>query len=135
MRNSLASKLLPDDYWESWEKYSVKEAIKDYGSWICSKKLKGKLQGVGYPITDHVEGVLDYVEKGTEIGCVGEGRLPTRKKNCPSAQVHGAKLADMIQQWIKDRICWGPLKEEELPWKDVSVAPLKAVPKPNGSKL
>ena len=62
---------------------------------------------------------------------MGEGRLPTKKKNCPSAQVHGA---DMIQQWLKDKICWGPLKKEELPWEDVSVVPLKAVPKPNGSK-
>ena len=83
--------VLSDEYWDSWEKYSVEDAIKDYGSWVCSKKLKTRLQEIGYPITSHVEDVLAYVEKGTEIGCVGEGRLPTQKKNCPSAQVHGAK--------------------------------------------
>ena len=124
--------VLPDEYWESWVKYSVEDAMKDYGSWICSKTLRTRLQKIGYPITSHVTRVLEYVENGVEIGCVGEGRLPTQRKNCPSAQVHGAKLGDMIQQWCRDKICWGPLKKEELPWEDVSIAPLKAVPKPNG---
>ena len=124
--------VLSDEYWDSWIKYSVEDAMKDYGSWVCSKTLRERLQKIGYPITSHVTRVLDYVENGVEIGCTGEGRLPTRKKNCPSAQVHGAKLADMIQQWCRDKICWGPLKKEELPWDDVSIAPLKAVPKPNG---
>ena len=124
--------VLSDEYWDSWTKYSVEDAMKDYGSWVCSRTLRERLQKIGYPITSHVTRVLDYVENGVEIGCTGEGRLPTRKKNCPSAQVHGAKLADMIQQWCRDKICWGPLKKEELPWDDVSIAPLKAVPKPNG---
>ena len=124
-------KTLSDEYWSRWEKYEIEEAKKDYGSWIDSTALRKKLVEVGYPINSHVEWILKYIKEGADIGCQGEGRWPTSKPNCPSALEHGAALGDMIQTWIRDKICWGPLKWEELPW-DVSLAPLKAVPKPNG---
>ena len=41
-------------------------------------------------------------------------------------------MADMIQSWLRAKICIGPYDPENLPWPDCSISPLKAVPKPNG---
>ena len=42
------------------------------------------------------------------------------------------RVADALQGWIKDGLCYGPLEEHELPWDDVTVIPITVKLKPNG---
>ena len=42
------------------------------------------------------------------------------------------RVADALQGWIKDGLCYGPLDEAELPWQDFTVNPITVKLKPNG---
>ena len=142
---------MPSQYWDKWQSFSHAEALK-LKSWVNPVKLRKVMDRVGMVITKQRQRVLEYLKDGAEIGCQGEARLGTKHKNCRSVIEEGKKLADMIQvrvvisvlrigkphhhlllqSWIVQKICIGPMDSENLPWSEVSISPLKAVRKPNG---
>ena len=119
------------EYWQKWEKYSF-EDMKEDKSWVDGEALYKECIRAGYRDLPEARRVADYIKEGADIGCMGEGRLPTKSKNDRSAEEYGVRVGDMIQSWIHDKICLGPFTEEELPWKDFSVSQLKVKIKPNG---
>ena len=52
--------------------------------------------------------------------------------NAPSAIEFGDRVADSLQDWVKEGIAWGPLLPEEMPWPDYIVNPMQVKLKPNG---
>ena len=76
--------------------------------------------------------VLGRLQHGCDIGCRGTGRLPTRYPNSKSTEEYGERVADSLQGWIKDGLCYEPLEEEELPWDDYTINPITVKIKPNG---
>jgi hypothetical protein len=65
--------------------------------------------------------VCKRLEEGAKLGCSGRGRLPTRKGNNMSSHEFGERVSDSLQNWIKDGLVVGPVREEELPWSDYTV--------------
>ena len=76
--------------------------------------------------------VLQRLENGADIGCKGPSRLPTIENNSRSFFEYGVRVADSLQGWITDGLCFGPAREEELPWIDHTVNPMTVKLKPNG---
>ena len=76
--------------------------------------------------------MVKRLKKGADIGCKGAGRLPTSKPNSASAIEYGDRLADSLQDWIKSKLAFGPLLQEEMPWQDYTVNPLLVKLKPDG---
>jgi hypothetical protein len=124
--------ILGKEYWSNWTSYTFKDLGKDQ-SWVDGETLYKECERAGYRDLSKVRKVADYIKEGADIGCRGEGRLPTRTENDHSVATYGVRVADTIQQWIKDKICLGPFDEEDLPWDDYTVNPLKVRLKPNGS--
>ena len=58
---------------------------------------------------------------------LGYGRLPTSKANSDLASQYGVRVADSIQGWIGDGLCFGPL----LPWDVYTVNPVTVKLIPN----
>ena len=123
---------LGSGYWDKWEKKSY-ESLSPVRSWICPEKLASEAAKVGFRRDNtRLERVLGRLRNGANIGCTGAGRLPTRCPNAPGATEFGPRVADSLQGWIVDGLCFGPLTEEELPWKDFTVNPITMKLKPNG---
>ena len=76
---------------------------------------------------------LARLREGADIGCRGPARLQTKARNSPSAYEYGARVMDTIQGWVKDELCYGPLKPEEMPFKDYTVNPIVVKLKPTGA--
>ena len=123
---------LPKQYWESWTKKTYKDLI-PVKSWVCPKKLLEVATSVGLPTHDpRLLRVLEQLRKGANTGCTGGARKPTSHPNSKSAEEFGVRVADALQGWILDGLCFGPLDEHELPWTDYSVNPILVKLKPNG---
>ena len=60
-------------------------------------------------------------------------RLATRVRNAPSAYEFGDRVMDSIQGWVRDELCFGPLKPEEMPFGDYTVNPIVVKLKPTGA--
>ena len=59
-------------------------------------------------------------------------KTSNKNANSKSALVYGERVADSLQDWIKEGIAFGPLLPEEMPWTDYSVNPILVRLKPNG---
>ena len=125
------SKVMSSEYWENWIPYTLEEAMKEK-SWVDPVMLESEAKRVGMILDRDKKEMLKYLAEGARLGAEGESRLPTSQKNCSSVIEEGAKMADMIQSWLRAKICIGPYDPDDLPWPDCSISPLKAVPKPNG---
>ena len=121
-----------DEYWAHWEKKTYND-LEPFNSWVCPEKLERIANELGYTGgEDRLKRVLNCLRKGADIGCRGSGRLPTRHPNSKSTAEYGNRVADALQGWIVDGLCYGPLDEDELPWGDYSVNPITVKLKPNG---
>ena len=125
------SGIFPNSYWNLWETRRP-GACSDPRSWIDSKKFSDLCTSSGMKDSSHLENLTRGIEEGFRIGCTGEGRLSTVGRNSDTASEYGNRVADSLLTWIKEGICFGPLKKEELPWKDVSISPITVRIKPNG---
>ena len=124
--------VLPSSYWAKWTKRSYRSLL-PVVSWVCPNKLLSLACTLGYSDRECRLGrVVRRLQEGTDIGCRGTGRLPTSQPNSPSAAEYGARLADSLQGWIMDGICFGPMLPEEMPWLDYTVSPILVALKPNG---
>ena len=122
---------LSEDYWSCWTKRSF-ESITPGKSWVCPDKLEVLANTLGLRNRGRLDRVLDRLRNGATLGCKGAARLPTKMPNGPSVAECGVRLADSLQDWIKDGIAWGPLLPEEMPWRDYTVNPMQVRLKPNG---
>ena len=106
---------LPNSYWSKWTKRTY-NSLTPTKSWICPDKLMRLAQRSGYiGREDRLKRVVKRLRHGANIGCKGAARLPTREPNSCSATEHGAKVADALQDWITDGLCFGPLLPVEMP--------------------
>ena len=121
---------LPDSYWAHWTKRSF-ETVAPATSWVDPRKLRNLARRIGYK-SNRLTRVLKQLSEGAKIGCKGDARLPTKMPNSKSALVYGERVADSLQDWIKEGIAFGPLLPEEMPWTDYSVNPILVRLKPNG---
>ena len=119
------SEVFPEEYWTHW----VKKSFLDYDqvrSWVDPDKLLDLARRAGYWNLEEAAKVCNILRTGAKLGCTGRGRLPTAQRNGKDVAVFGERVADALQSWTMESppIAFGPLREEELPWKDFTVNPL-----------
>ena len=82
------------------------------------------------------EGILirtmERLTNGADIGCKGTGRLPTFRPNAASTGEFGIHVADSLQGWISEGLCFGPMHPADMPWQEYTVNPITVKLKPNG---
>ena len=124
---------LPESYWRNW-------LCRDYGSltpaisWILPEALEGEARRLGYKDKEsRLKRTLKRLREGADIGCRGSARLPTTARNSPTAYQYGARVMDTIQGWVVDGLCFGPLKPNEMPFKNFTVNPIVVKIKPTGA--
>ena len=123
---------LPEGYWENWEKKSYND-LQPIKSWISPDKLMEVATNLGYIGEEPgLQLAVERLIKGADIGCKGDGRLPTSQKNSTSATKYGVRVADSLQTWIREGLCFGPLTVDEMPWKEFTTSPITVKLKPNG---
>ena len=109
---------LPTSYWSCWEKKTYEE-LGNNKSWISPEKLFFEAKAVGFTGREgRIKRAMERLTLGADIGCRGDGRLPTEQPNSASANVFGVRVADSLQSWIKEGLCFGPLDRHEMPWKE-----------------
>ena len=121
---------LPAKYWSQWTKRTVQNLIQSK-SWVLEKELEELAAEVNFPDQDRLSRVLDRIRHGAKLRCEGPARLPTKMPNNPSVYTYGVRVADILQDMIKDGLVWGPLQPEEMPWRDYTVNPVQTKIKPN----
>ena len=121
----------PVSYWSKWPKRTFEQMLPTK-SWVSSDRLKELALDYKYSDWDRLERVCTRLDKGADIGCVGRARLPTFCSNARSAYEYGDRVADGIAEMIENGLMVGPLDEEEIPWKDISVSAIMVKLKPNG---
>ena len=95
---------LSDEYWSHWTKRSY-HSIAPAKSWICPNKLEKLVKKLGYR-SNRLNRVLERLKNGADIGCKGPGRLSTRMPNSQSASEYEDRVADALQDWIKEGIAY-----------------------------
>ena len=122
---------LPDEYWQTWEKKSYDD-LQPIKSWISPDKLIEVATNLGYSGEEPgLQLAVERLANGADIGCKGDGRLPTSQKNSASATEYGVRVADSLQTWIREGLCFGPLKIDEMPWTEFTISPITVKLKPN----
>ena len=121
----------PTSYWSKWPKRTFEQMLPTK-SWVSSDKLKELALDYKYSDWERLEKVCQRIDKGADIGCTGNARLPTFCTNASSAYEYGERVADGIAEMIENGLMVGPLDEEEIPWKDITVSALMVKIKPNG---
>ena len=123
---------LPDKYWQTWEKKTYHELMPSK-SWIDPNKLLGLAQEISYKDREgRLKRALERLRKGAEIGCKGPSRLPTSYPNSTSTMEYGVRVADSLQSWIKEGLCFGPLERKDMPWDDFTTNSITVKVEPNG---
>ena len=121
----------PTSYWSNWPKRTFEQMLPTK-SWVSSDKLKELALDYKYSDWERLEKVCQRIDKGAYIGCTGNARLPTFCTNASSEYEYGEGVADGIAEMIENGLMVGPLDEEEIPWKDITVSALMVKIKPNG---
>jgi hypothetical protein len=80
---------------------------------------------------DMVEVVCADLKHGSNIGCRGEFRSPTRCRNAASALEIFQQVMDAIATWIKKGFVLGPVPAAEVP-AEAKVNGIMCWPKPDG---
>ena len=125
--------MFPESYWESFHGRSY-SSLTPGASWICPKALEDEALQLGYRDDEgRLKRTLDRLQNGADIGCRGVARLATRVRNAPLAYEFGDRVMDSIQGWVRDELCFGPLKPEEMPFGDYTVNPIVVKIKPTGA--
>ena len=118
-------------FWTSWPKRTFEQALPSK-SWVSSSRLKELAIKYKYNDWANLEKVCKRLDMGADIGCTGRARQSTISTNANSAYSYGDRVCDALAEMIKDGIMVGPLDEEEIPWKDISVSPIMVRLKPTG---
>ena len=88
-------------------------------SWVNPDRLWEVASRLKYQDKEgRLQHAMVNLSKGALIGCKGPSRLPTSHPNSQSAVDYGVRVADSLQTWIKEGLCFGSLGSEEMPWDD-----------------
>ena len=118
-------------FWTSWPKRTFEQALPSK-SWVSSSKLRELAVKYQYNDWANLEKVCHRLDIGADIGCTGRARLPTFSTNAKSAYQYGDRVCDALAEMISDGIMVGPLDEEEVPWRDITISPIMVRLKPTG---
>ena len=123
---------LDSSYWDHWVKRTYEQLTPARG-WVCPNKLWDLAASLKYrDFHGRLGRAMERLSRGADIGCEGDGRLPTSKPNSESASTYGVRVADSLQSWIMDGLCFGPLLPNEMPWATYTINPITVKLKPNG---
>ena len=118
-------------FWTLWPKRTFEQALPTK-SWVSSARLRELAVKYQYNDWAKLEKVCQRLDVGADIGCTGRARLPTFSTNAKSAYLYGDRVCDALAEMISDGIMVGPLDEEEIPWKDITISPIMVRLKPTG---
>ena len=99
---------------------------------LCAKRLKQWTDSLGCSDPARLARVMEYIERGANIGCKGAAREPSRSSNAASAYQFGPQVTDAIAEWIDKGYAFGPVPANEVP-AAAKVSGIMVRPKPNGS--
>jgi hypothetical protein len=114
-----------------WYKFPVNLVCPGKPS-LISKKIKMWVNALGCSDTARLNRVLNYIDKGADIGCRGPARGPSRSSNAASAYQFGPQVTDAVAEWVAKGYAFGPVKADEVPIA-AKVSGIMVRPKPNGS--
>jgi hypothetical protein len=96
------------------------------------KKLRELASRFGITDTARLDRVLQRIDSGANIGCVGKFRPSTHCKNAPDALQNGPQVTDVIATWIQKGLAFGPVEEEDVP-ADAKINGILTRQKPDGT--
>ena len=121
---------LGEEYCRGWYNNPYKP---DRGSFMDHTQIERIADEVGYKRRLKMKEIITNLRDGADLGITGEGRWPSVGVNNPSVAQYGERVADSLQSGILQGYIYGPIKEEDLPWFEVKVAPMTVRLKPNGT--
>jgi len=68
---------------------------------LKKKRIKWWADALGCSDPDRLQRVLQYIDKGADIGCRGAARLPSRSSNAASAFDFGPQVTDAVAEWVQ----------------------------------
>ena len=86
------SKPAPDWFWDIFPKNFVSPAPAK----IDGAELRRLAIKYGYPDSENLDRVFEWILNGADIGCKGKYRKASKAKNSPSAFKEGYKVTDAI---------------------------------------
>ena len=121
----------PEEYWSHWDTNPYNPAVK---SWVDPDKLLHEAQTSDYQDTNRLAKAVEMLRNGATLGTTGNSRLPSSVRNSRSVWEQGAgpKVADTLHDWVTKGIVFGPIKPENMPFKEFKSNPLSVKPKPRG---
>jgi hypothetical protein len=99
---------------------------------IDGKSLLALMVAYGIDVTQQDRKVLNWLEEGARIGCVGHFRAASVSKNIKGSYQSGREVSDAIAAWVKQGYAFGPVPEEPVP-AAAKINSILTRPKPNGS--
>ncbi len=118
----------PDWFWKCFPSYLVCPGKPS----LNSKKIKQWVNALGCSDQAQLKRVIDYIDKGADIGCKGPARGPSRSSNAASAYQFGPQVTDAVAEWVAKGYAYGPVKADQVP-ESAKVSGIMVRPKPNGS--
>jgi hypothetical protein len=82
---------------------------------LNKKKLKQWAFALGVSDEARLSRVIEYIDKGANIGCRGAARNPSRSSNAASAYEYGPKVTDAVAEWVQKGYAYGPVKADQVP--------------------
>jgi hypothetical protein len=121
-------KLAPESFWEN---FPVNLVCPGKPS-LNKKKIKQWAFALGVSDEARLNRVIEYIDKGADIGCRGTARNPSRSSNAASAYEYGPQVTDAVAEWVHKGYAYGPVKADQVP-AGAKVSGIMVRPKPNGS--
>ena len=123
----------PESWWQHWPTLTWQDG-KVMKSCIDPVKMLGWARKAGHPDLGTVMEIVGDLRKGCDLGTRGEYLCPSVSTNAPSAYEYGDRVTDSIVDGIKKGIMIGPMKEEQIPFKEqgIKVNGIMVKLKPNG---
>ena len=126
-----SKEIYPLHYWGTWEKFPLEAGT--VTPWLDTGEFRKQLISAGINVDSAANmEILQELEKGANIGASGRSRLPTTGKNSRLAYQYGDRLQEALQELILQGAMKGPLRRDEIPYKDIKVHAMSAKLKPNG---
>ena len=120
-------------YWSEWIR---RDYALTQGSIINHTEFGRVAQELGYSKLKKIEYIKNFLEHGAVLGVESNGRWPSAGSNSSSAYEFGERVADSLQQGIREGYLFGPFTRGECYalWpQGFKVSPIMVRLKPNGS--
>ena len=123
----------PEGWWDHWPSLSWEEA-RGMRSGVDPVKMLGWARKAGHPDLGTVMEIVRDLRQGCDLGTRGEYLCPSVSTNAPSAYEYGDRVTDAIVDGVKKGIIMGPMKVEEIPFKEegIKINGIMVRLKPNG---